>query len=327
MKHPLNIGIIGVGRWGANYLRTFNEIDDSNVTWIFSKRQGTIKEALQKANSDARNIKTTTDYRKILCDENVDAVAIASSGSTHYNITKEALLAGKHVLVEKPLAFSAKDAKELCELSRKRKKILMVGHLHLYNPGIIKLKNDISQGLLGKIRFINCSHFGNGPVRGDMGAIWDFFPHTISILIYLLGSSPFSVSVNGQSYIKRGVEDVITMDMEFPGKVFAASMASWLYPLKKMEICVVGEKLYAAYDDYAPKNKLQYFEPLSKDGKSYSMQIPAEKPLTNQLMHFIDCVQNDKAPLTGCNEALEVTKILEAAQKSLNNSKKFHTRV
>ena len=325
MNNQVNVGIIGVGRWGTNYFRTFSQLEDVSVKWICATKEATLKEALLKVTAKS-HVKTTTNYKDILNDGKVDAVAIASSGSTHYKLAKEALQSEKQVIVEKPLAFNSKDARELINLSKKKKKILMVGHLHRYNPGIQRLKADIGKGIFGKIRFIHLSHFGNGPVRSDMGVIWDFFPHTVSILLYLLESPPLSVSANGASYIKKGIEDVAIMDMVFPGGISAASIASWIYPLKRMNITVIGENIYAAFDDYAKEEKLKYYgtRPSAIGGKApikgkgyASPAIGYAKPLTEQLKHFLDCVNNNKVPLTDGYEGLKVVSVLEAAQKSL----------
>lgn len=325
MNNQVNVGIIGVGRWGTNYLRTFSQLDGASVKWICATKEATLKEALLKVT--AKNpVKITTNYRDILNDGEVDAVAIASSGSTHYRLAKEALQSGKHVIVEKPLAFHSKDAKELIKISKKKRKILMVGHLHRYNPGIQRLKADIDKGIFGKISFIHFSHFGNGPVRSDMGVIWDFFPHTVSILLYLLESSPLGVSANGASYIKKGIEDIATIDMVFPGGISAASIASWIYPFKKMNITIVGEKIYAAFDDYAEEEKLKYYptkissirgKTNVKDKGYSSPAIGGARPLTEQLKHFLGCVNNNKVPLTDGCEGLKVVSVLESAQKSL----------
>ena len=327
MSKSVKIGIIGVGRWGKNYLRTLNELENADVQWVCATRENTIKEAL-KANNNP-SVKTTTNYKDILNDEEIDAVAIASNGATHYKLAKDALQSNKHVIVEKPLAFHSQDVKELIRISKERKKILMVGHLHIYNPGIKKLKADIDKGLFGKINFIHLSHFGNGPVRSDLGVIWDFFPHSISILLHLLGKMPLSVSVNGASYIKNGIEDIATMDMAFPNKIFATSAASWLYPLKKMDVVVAGEKLYATFDDYAKIGKLKYYDSrpsivngrvILKDNRYISPLISDAKPLTEQLKHFLNCVIKNEIPLTDGYEGLKVVSVLEAAQKSLKNN-------
>jgi len=317
MVQPIKVAIIGAGRWGTNYLRTFNELKNAEVKWLCSPREITIKKALSNAKSKSE-AKSTTDYREILEDERVDAVAIASSGSTHYEIAKAALQSGKHVLVEKPLALSIKEAKELVKISKQKKKILMVGHIHRYNPGIQKLKEDICMGLFGRIKSIHFLHFGNGPIRSDMNVIWDFFPHTASILLYLLEKTPVSVSAEGKSFINKGIEDIATIDIAFPDKVFASSMASWLYPFKKMGIVIIGEKLCATFDDHSNEEKLKYF------GRRFSSpSVGEDRPLTAELKHFLDCIINKKNPFTNGQEGLKVVRVLEAAQNSLIKGKRI----
>lgn len=319
------IGVIGAGRWGANYLRTFNELG-CNVKWVCSRKDATLKQALANTKVIA---KPTKNYNDILKDNEVDAVAIATPGSTHYRLAKEALLSNKHVLVEKPLAFSSKNVEELIRISRQKNKILMVGHQHLFNQGIQRMREDIKNGLFGKINFINFFHFGNGPIRTDMSALWDFFPHTVSILLYLLEETPITVSANGKSFMNNGVEDIATMDAAFQNNIFAASTCSWLYPLKKMEVIVVGEKLYAAFDDYAQSDKLKYYysrpkmvrgKIAIKDKGFKAPKLGNARPLTEELRHFLECIAKSQKPIADGEEALKVTKVLEAAERSLRRN-------
>ncbi|MBW2977069.1 Gfo/Idh/MocA family oxidoreductase [Candidatus Woesearchaeota archaeon] len=309
-----NIAIIGVGRWGRNYLRTFNELNNANILWVCDTEESTIKEALLKVKTKS-SVKTTLNYKDILEDKEVDAVAITTPGTTHYGLAKQALLSDKHVIVEKPITFNSKDAEELVSISDEMGKILMVGHLHLYNPGIRKLKEDIKAGLFGKINYIHSIGAGNGPVRQDMSALWDYFPHDVSILLYLLEKYPLILSVNGASYLKKGIEDVVTMDINFPDGIFATAVGSWLYPMKRRELIIIGEKLYAAFDDYALNKKLKYYNKATD--KVEVQDIGDSKPLIRQLKHFLDCIEDNKKPLTNGYEALKVTKVLECAQKSL----------
>lgn len=326
MGNQINIGIIGVGRFGTNYLKTINELDNASVKGICSTKESTLNKAIAKVSLKSEANKTT-DYRDILEDKKVDAVVIATPGSTHYNIAKQSLLSGKHVLVEKPFCINSKDAEDLVDISLEKKKILAVGHLHLFNPGILRLKEDIKSGLFGNINYINILHCGNGPIRSDINALWDFFPHSLSILMYLLEKDPMEISVNGASYIKKGVEDVVTMDLKFPENIFATSFGSWLYPLKKMDIGIVGEKLYATFDDYVKTDKIRYYDsrpkivhgkPIIDDKRYKSPNIGNTMPLTGQLKHFLDCIENNKTPINDGKHALRITKILELAQESLN---------
>ena len=321
----INLGIIGVGRFGVNYLRTLNDMGNANVLWICSKTQKTIDKVNESIGLEP-SIKKTTNYKDILNDKEVDAVAIATPGSTHFSLAKEALLSNKHVIVEKPLAFSLSEAKELVDLSNNKKKILMASHIHIYNPAIQKIKNDIKAGLFGKINYIQYLHFGNGPIRKDMNALWDFFPHLASILLQLLGELPLSVSAYGASYLHKGIEDIVAMNLKFSNNTFVTGIGSWLYPLKKMQLVVMGEKLCAVFDDYAKNERLKYYNNVPRivdgmaviDDKGYNVQaIGHTKPLTGQLKHFLNCIENNKIPLSSGDEALNVVKVLECAQKSL----------
>tara|TARA_B100000315_G_scaffold114472_1_gene104912 strand:- start:233 stop:1243 length:1011 start_codon:yes stop_codon:yes gene_type:complete len=326
MKNKINLGIIGLGRFGINYLRTLNELDNANIKWICSGRRETLDSAAAKVELKSE-VNKTTNYKDILQDKEVDAVAIVTPGSTHHRIAKDALLADKHVLVEKPFCLNSKDAEELVKISLEKNKVLMVGHLHLFNPGIQKIKEDIKAGLFGKMKYVHIIHTGNGPVRSDMGALWDFFPHSVSVLLHLLDQNPSEVSVNGASFLKKGIEDVVTMDLKFPENTFATSFGSWIHPLKKFSVIVVGEKLYAVFEDYAKDDKLKYYENAPKiidgkviiDDKGYqAIDIKNNKPLTEQLKHFLDCINKNKASINKGEDALRVTRILELAQKSLD---------
>ncbi|MBI4451977.1 Gfo/Idh/MocA family oxidoreductase [Candidatus Woesearchaeota archaeon] len=319
----MNFGIIGVGRFGTNYLRTLCELNAS-VKWVCSRSMKSIDSALQKCNP-GQEIKKTTDYKIMLNDRSVDAVIVSSPGSTHYKIAKDSLNAGKHALVEKPMCLSSREAEDLSKTAKKNNKVVMAGHLHLFNPGIQKLREDIKRGLFGRINYISIFHSGNGPIRTDISALWDFFPHSVSILLYLLEANPVELSVNGASFIKKGNEDIVTMDMKFPNNVSAVSIGTWLYPLKKMDIIIAGENLYAVFDDYAI-DKLRYFDSRPRivngkimiDDKGYKgIPIGDSKPLTEQVKYFLNLIKTKNDPQNNLKSGLRVTKILELAQNSL----------
>ena len=334
MKNQIKLGVIGVGRFGINYLKTLKESNDASVKWICSSTEDTLKKVIDELNiTDAIE---TTDYKEILKDKDVDAVIIATPASTHYRITKDSILSGKHALVEKPMCLNSKDAEDLLKISKNKKRILMAGHLHLFNPGIQKIKHAIKQGLFGKINYIGISHFGNGPIRSDMSALWDFFPHSISILLYLLEKNPVEISVNGASFIRKGIEDIAAMNLKFPDNIFATSSCSWLYPLKKFEIVVAGEKLYAVFDDYAKNAKLKYYNSRPKlingkiiieDKGHQAIDIEDAKPLAQQLSYFLACINQNKIEINDAENALKITKIIEFGQDSLRKSKSVRIRL
>jgi|SRR3989338_1884269 len=321
----INIGIIGIGRFGTNYFKTFNKLNDAEVSWICSRSSSTLDRAKNELDL---SVKVTADYRDILIDKDIDAVAITTPATTHYKIAKEALLAGKHVIVEKPVTTSSKECEDLISISKGKNKVFMAAHIHRYNQGIQKLKEDIDSGKFGKINFIHYTHLGNGPVRTDINALWDFFPHTLTICNYIFDEIPMWISANGACFLQEKVEDVVNVNIKYENGAFVAATGSWLYPYKRMELVVSGSKLIAAFDDYAKKEKLRYYDNVPKikgknisaDEQGYtSPNIDETKPLTVELKHFLDCVRNNKEPLTGGKEALITIKILEHAQKSLDN--------
>jgi len=298
----MNLGIIGAGRWGTNYLKAFSELG-VNAKWVCAADESSLKKAIEKANVKAQ---TTTDYRDILSDNEIEAVAIATPDSTHYRITKDSLEAGKHVLVEKPFTLNSREAEELVKLAGKRKKTLMVGHIHRFSPGIQKIKEGIDAGVFGKIRYVQTTATNNSP-RKDTAVLWDFIPHDLTILPYLLGGYPESVSANGD-------KDKVTVDMKFNG-VFATCFGSWVCPLRQRKLIVVGEKMSAFYDDYA--KELKYHNETEQ-----VIELSDALPLTEELKHLIDCVENNKKPLTDGEEGLKVVRVLEACQESIDNNGK-----
>ncbi len=306
----INIAVIGTGRWGKNYIKTLDALPNASITWACSRKEENAKEALQGTKSKAR---ISTDYEEVLHDKSLNAVAIATDGSTHYQITKDALMAGKHVLSEKPLAFSSKKVEELSKLALTKDKVLMVSDIHRFNPGITRLKEDIKKGLFGKISHVNLFHSGNGPVRNDMSALWDFFPHSASIILNLLDEMPISVTAHGKASINKKFEDIVTADFEFKSGIFTTATGTWSYPIKRMEIAVAGEKKLAIFDDYAENEKLRYCNPGSYNYEK--IKIGNEKSLTEQITHFVECCE--KNILQKNKDAIKIARILESAENSL----------
>ena len=310
----INIAVIGTGRWGRNYIKTLDALPNASITWACSRNEETVKDALQGIKSRPM---ITINYKELLDDNNLNAVVIATDGATHYQIAKDALNAGKHVLSEKPLAFSSKKVEELAKLGFRNEKALIVSDIHRFNPGITKIKEDIKKGLFGKISYINIFHSGNGPIREDMSALWDFFPHSASIILNLLDETPISVTAHGKASINKKFEDIATANFTFRNGTFATTTGTWIYPIKKMEIAVAGEKKLAIFDDYAENEKLRYCNPGSYDYEN--IKIGNEKPLTEQITHFLTCAE--KNIIQKNNDAIKIARILESAEKSLKTGK------
>lgn len=327
----MKTAIIGCGYWGPNYVRIFNEIDDSNLLYIADVDHKKLAKVVK--NSD---IKITKNYEKILEDDEVEAVVISTPSSTHYKIAKDCILKDKHVLVEKPLTLSSKESKELIELAESRKKLLMVGHTFIFNPAVQKLKEYIKNGTLGEIHYLSFVRTGLGPVRKDVNAMWDLAPHDISILNYLLESTPSKVSARGEWYIQQGIEDVVFLNLKFENKILANIHASWLNPQKVRQVTVVGSKKMAVFDDVSQTEKLVLFDKGVQKEYTYASygefqlklrsgdilipDIKMTEPLKNECIHFIECIKNNKKPITDGRSGLEVVRILEMAQESLKNA-------
>ncbi|MDP8212479.1 MAG: Gfo/Idh/MocA family oxidoreductase [Candidatus Zapsychrus exili] len=332
----INIGIIGCGYWGPNLLRNLSdcrdcvvkqvsELDDSRISYI---------------NKKYPDIKTTKDHKDLFCDD-IDAIVIATPASTHYSLAKQVIENKKHVLVEKPLAMSTKEAEELVALSKKNNCKLMVGHTFEYNGAVQELKRQIEKGTVGKPYYFYSRRLNFGIVRKDINVLWNLAPHDISILLYLIGSMPTMVSARGYDFIQKGIEDISFVVMHFPGDIVAHIQVSWLDPSKVRKMTVVGSEKMIIYDDMADSKIQIYDKGIKKQNISDSLgpfddfgkyqliksagdvtfpKIDFVEPLKEECNHFVDCINNNKEPLTNGEDGLKVVKILEAAQESMKRN-------
>jgi len=292
-------------------------------------------EAVKKSFPDIRAVE---DYHKILACAEIDAVCVASPTNTHYHITKEALQSGKHVLCEKPLALCAKECGELASLAEAQKKQLMVGHIFIFNHGIMKLKELIDSGELGHIQYAHSRRTNLGPFRYDVNALWDLAPHDISIFNYLFNGRPVDVSARGQKYLGNKLEDVAFVTLEYADRMMASLHVSWLDPKKVRQITVVGDKKMVVWDDLDDagpvkiydkhvERTLTYYESygefqlLSREGNIMIPNIGVSEPLKDQARYFVDCVlQNKKPELADAQKGRDVVKVLQAAQQSMDQN-------
>lgn len=326
----LKAGVIGCGYWGPNLIRNFQQLAGSEV-----KRVADLdSDRLEHMKRLYPSVKTTTDYHDIITDPEIDIVAVATPVKTHYRFASEALSAGKHVFVEKPIAASVSESQELIALAEKNQQKLMVGHTFLYTVAVRKMKEVIDSGELGKIYYISTQRLNLGLFQNDINVIWDLAPHDISIILYLLGKEPLSVSAHGTSHINPLIEDVAVVTLRFPENLMAIIHVSWLDPDKIRRITVVGSKKMMVYDDVQPTEKIKIYDKGIEKPKHYDTfaefhysykygdiiipNISGAEPLRTELNHFIDCIVNDKEPLSNGKNGLDVVKILEATQKSLN---------
>lgn len=334
----INVAVVGVGYWGPNLLRNFNEIKNSNVRLCCDLNTEKLREVEEKY----PHIETTTDYGDVVGDEDIDAVVIATPPSTHYRLASQALKAGKHVFVEKPLTLNRKDAEKLIETASEKGRVLMVGHVFEYSPAVNKLKELIGDGSLGKIYYIYTSRLNLGLFQKDTDVFWDLATHDVSILFYLLGCMPDSVMAFGRSHILKNVNDVGFVNLMFPKGIFCNMHVSWLDPCKVRRIVVVGSKRMVVYDDTENLDKIRiYDKSVSLPSKyesfgefqlSYNygdVQTPklvASEPLKLECQHFLECVSSGKKTQSSGKVGLKVVEIMEAIGESIKAGREVKLR-
>jgi predicted dehydrogenase len=323
------IGLIGYGYWGPNLLRNYMDLPTADVKWVCDSRE----DRLEKAATRYPSVKTTTDARAVLDDPDVDAVLIATPISTHHSLAMEALAAGKHVFVEKPMATTVAECDEMCEAAEARGLTLMVGHTFVYSPPVRAVKGILDSGELGDVRFITCSRVNLGLHQKDVSVVWDLAPHDLSILAYWLGETPSSVQAMGRSCIANGMPDVAFLNVRYSSGIIAELEVSWLSPVKLRRTVIVGSKKMLMYDDTESVEKVKIYDQgvdykdpetfgefqLSyRTGGIYSPKVEGTEPLYLEASHFVDCIANGDTPLTDGLSGRLVVAALEAAQHSLN---------
>lgn len=318
-----DLALIGAGHWGKNLARSFDAL--GALALICDSSESALA-AQQKLYPAAR---TTTSYEQALSDPAITKVAIASPAAQHYAMTKAALLRDKDVYVEKPLCLEAAQGKELVALAEQRGKVLMVGHLLQYHACVIKLRELVQEGQLGKLLTITSNRLNLGKFRQEENALWSFAPHDISVILSLLGDRlPEQVRCTGGSYLSQNVADSTLTVMRFPGNVLAHVYVSWLNPFKEQKLTVVGTDGMAVFDDTRPwKEKLvlhrKYLswsggkEPVPLKATAEAVELPEAEPLRTECAHFLDSCRTRSAPRTDGAEGLRVLSVLQLAQQSL----------
>jgi len=330
----VSVGVIGCGHWGPNHLRVFDQMPDADVLMCADSDAG----RLNAIKNTHPGVKVTKDYQDLLNSQDIDAVCVATPTVTHYQIVKDALLAGKHVLCEKPLSLVVKECEDLQSLAEKQKKVLMVGHIFIFNEGIRQLKNYISSGELGDVYYAHSERTNLGPFRYDVNALWDLAPHDISIFNYLFDACPVSVSARGQKALKTSLEDLAFATLEYPNDILVNVHVSWLDPRKVRQITVVGAQKMVVWDDldnlgpiklydkHVEKTEVFYqtygeFQLLSREGSITIPKIAAGEPLKKQGQYFINCIEKSTSPdLADAKKAGDVVRALVAIQESIKNN-------
>lgn len=323
-KKP-NVAVIGAGYWGVNLVRVFFE---SGVLRAVCDTSG---KALKACSARFPGIKLTSSINKILEDGSIDAVIISTPAVTHYKIARLALENGKDVFVEKPIALTSREAEELSSLAKKRGRILMVGHILNYHPAIIRLKEMVRKGTLGRIQYIYSNRLNIGKLRTEENILWSFAPHDISVVLSLIGKEPSRVIAAGGAYINKGIYDTTMTVLEFEDGVKGHIFVSWLHPFKEQKLIVVGSKVMAVFDDMTKEKLFLYPHriewkngriPVAFKAEHYPVAVAQREPLKEEAKHFIECVMSRKTPRTDAREGIRVLKILEKAEESImrNNS-------
>lgn len=327
----ITLAQVGCGYWGPNLLRNFSTLSGCRVKYLVDSSA----ERRAFVEKNFAGVRAVSSIDEVLADREVDGVIIATPADSHFPLAKRSLMAGKHLLVEKPLATRVSEVDELAALAREKQRCVMAGHTFLYNDAVRHVRRLIEAGELGEVRYIYSQRLNLGRIRSDIDALWNFAPHDISIVQYWLGDpEPEAVTRSGMDFIQPGVDDVVFLTLKYPGKVMANIHVSWLDPQKTRKMVVVGSKKMVVYDDVA-EDKLAIFDKgidrkaVLGENMDYDRPGPAQfthrsgevvvpklscaEPLRTEAEHFVDCIRTGREPFTGIAHARKVVSILERA--------------
>jgi predicted dehydrogenase len=327
----VSVAVVGCGAWGANHIRVFGSLPRSRVDAAVDPDD----ERLSRVRDLHATLRLERDVQAVLEDETIDAVVVATPTSTHYELVRRALAAGKHVLAEKPLAQTVAETDELGLLARERERVLMVGHVFLFNAGIVKLKDALQGGEVGDPLFLSAVRTNLGPIRSDVNAAYDLATHDLSIFNWLLEDEPELVSATGASFLQPDIEDIVVISLMYPGEVFATIQASWLTPKKVRQIVVVGRRRMMLWDDLELSNPVALYDKRAAAEPTYSdygeflrismsdgdvrlPRVELEEPLRAQARAFLAEIRDGSGDGRAApSEALKVVRTLEAVGRSL----------
>lgn len=320
--NPMKIAILGAGNWGKNHVRVFCELLGENKI-VVCDPDASRREAVKAAYPSV-----SLSSEPVLSD--VDAVVIATPAVTHYALAREALLAGRHVLVEKPIALTSREAEELVDIAKRKERILMVDHLLEYHPAIRKLKDLVDQGNLGRLRHLWSQRLNLGVIRSEENALWSLAPHDIAVILYLLGEEPVEVAAHGAAYLQPGIEDVCYLTMRFASGALGHVHVSWLNPVKTRRLSVVGDRRMAVFDDTAEKKLLLFDRRAEKSegafrlhhGEAEAAPLASKEPLRAMAETFLRSVETGTPPPSDGRDGLRVVRVLRAAQRSMEQGGK-----
>lgn len=325
----IQVGVIGLGYWGPNLVRNLRALPECKVKAVCDldeKRLGHLRTLFPEVGG-------TRNHREVIDDPGIQAVVIATPVRSHFPLAKAALLAGKHTFIEKPMAASSAECEELIALAESRGLVLMVGHVFLYSAAVRRIKEIVSGGDVGELRYISARRLNLGLFQKDINVTWDMAPHDISIILNIIGELPLSVNCRGAAHVTPGIEDVTSLSLQFSQQRTAIIHSSWHDPRKVREMTIVGSKRMIVYDDVAQQEKIKVFDvrverPPHYDsfaefhyayhyGDTYSPYLKQDEPLRTECQHFVDCIINGTPAISPGLAGLEVVKILEASSESL----------
>jgi len=323
MNHnDIRLAIFGAGRWGMNHIRTAASLLPHKNIIVYDidpaaeeKIKGIFPDISFFTNDQ------TGDYKA-----DFNAAIVATPAETHYELAKILLRAGKHVLVEKPITLEVEHAEELHSLSLEKNLKLMVGHVLLYHPAVTRMKQEIDNGMIGKLQYIYSNRLNLGAIRREENILWSFAPHDISIIEYLTDDNPVEISAHGGDYVQNGIEDTTLTFLTYPNNVKVHIFVSWLHPFKEQRMVVIGDKGMFVFEDSLKSEKLKFYKKgfrtingsIEKFEKDYTVvNIEHSMPLTEEHKHFYNAIVNGTTPITDGKHAIDVLKILERATKSL----------
>jgi predicted dehydrogenase len=318
----VKVGVVGYGYWGPNLVRNFAQVLGRESLVVVCDLDPAGRGRAQR---DYPGIRTVADVRELFADQEVQAVAIATPAATHSRLADAALRAGKHVLVEKPLATSAAEAATLVALADERGRVLMSDHTFVFNPAVVALKAMLDQGRLGRVEAILSNRLNLGLHRPDVDVVWDLYVHDLSIFQYWLGGPPESVTAMGKDVLGTGKTDVAFLGARYPDGAIAQVNVSWLAPRKARDITVIGSRGMAVYDDgaseklvwYDTRADLREGKAVYTSGAAQPVAVAATEALACMARHFLDCVREGHLPSTGAAFSLEILRTLEAASRAL----------
>ena len=327
-REDLTVAVIGCGHWGPNHIRVFSSLPEVRVTWAVDLDEGRQRHVA----SLHQGVQVTDDPRRVIADTAVDAVVIATPATTHHALALAALRAGKHVLCEKPLCLTSAQCEELIKAAADSGVVLLVGHVFLFNLGVVMLRELIAQQALGRPYYAAAVRTNLGPIRQDANAAFDLAAHEVSIFNFLFNSPPLEASATGRAYLKRGVEDVVFITLTYPDEVLVGITVSWLGAKKVREISLVGEKRMVTWNDLAPAPLAVYdkgrpeepyydsfgeFQLLTREGDVVIPKLPPEEPLLRQARCFVDVIRRKARNPCDGRRGWEVVRTIEAINESM----------